>query len=312
MRQLELLQHLRGIISEGSFASHFQSIAGTPPVYVVAQLNSFRDKLERILTIPSLSATAEALYRSDPLRMALDQTTTSSSSFRELQSAALRLDISISALESYLKAASIDSPQDSLSVSIKLAKTKNLSEVAHTIERLDKVFNLCLDILEDPPVLEVKRWEQGSLWIDVAVSSAGGVFLLGGLAWSAACAFKKFQEGLILQKQAEAFGIKNEVLTAMGETAVNALNIIIDAEARRLDEKHSKAKGDPETIQRLSHSVREVFEMMKEGTEIHPALMAPEEVKNVFPNMSEVLGLPSVTKMLKDKSENEDSPQVGG
>jgi hypothetical protein len=65
-------------------------------------------------------------------------------------------------------------------------------------------------------------------------------------------------------------------------------------------------KGDPETIQRLTHCVRSLFEMMQQGTEVHPSLTSPQEVKDVFPNMAEVLGLPSPTKLLKDHSESDE------
>ena len=135
--------------------------------------------------------------------------------------------------------------------------------------------------------------------------------LIGGITWAAACAFKKFQEGKLIEKLSEGIDIKNEALVSMRDSVAFAIESVIQAEAPRLDAKHSKGKGDPETIQRLQYCIRQTYEMIKEGTEIHAALVAPEDVKNVFPNMAEILGLPSAQKLLKEHAEAEqkqDSP----
>src|SRR5262249_31527900 len=60
--------------------------------------------------------------------------------------------------------------------------------------------------------ITVRGWENGSLWINFALGSAAFVVIVGAAMWSAAVVRKKWIEGDLLVKQAEALDIKNELL----------------------------------------------------------------------------------------------------
>jgi hypothetical protein len=84
-----------------------------------------------------------------------------------------------------------------------------------------------------------------------------------------------------------------------------------EAEALRLDAKYSKSEGGAEIIQRIHFCIRQTFGMItKREGEIHPARMAPEEVKNVFPNMAEMLALRLTQKLFKEHPDASDSSDL--
>lgn len=305
MRITPLLISIQNLKSLGAFSAHFDSdYKNGNWRYTVSNLPQLREKLEAALSIPVVQKIAELLYTSKPLRMAYAEVDIQSSAYPPLKALADKIDVYLESMELLLKSIGASDSGDA-EISVKLSKASNLSEVNIQLESLDQTLTQALSVLPEPPTLRVSRWENGSLWIDLLVGSAAGVMLIGGVTWAAACAFKKFQEGKLIEKASESLGIKNEVLGSLRDGVAFAIETVIQAEAKRLDEKHSKNKGDAETIQRLQHCIRQTFDMIKEGTEIHPALMMPEDVKNVFPNMAELLALPSAQKLLKEHAEAE-------
>lgn len=306
------IDHLRAkageLVSKDPFEDHFASaIVGGNLRYFINQLPELRSKLEDAMLVPVLSSMAEKIYTTPPLRIASDTVQVELGFFTEFKSLAATLDVYCRAMLQTLDFLAQGSEGD---LAIKLPPISDLSAIVSKLEKLEQVFAQAMSTLPDPPTLKVAKWEKGSLWIDLTVGSAAGVALIGGVTWAAACAYKKYQEGKLLEKMSDGLGIKNEVLASLRDGIAFAIETEIQAEAKRLDEKHSKGKGDPETIERLQYCIRETFEMIKEGTEIHPALMAPEDVKNAFPNMAEILTLPSTQKLLKDHAEGVGKPSA--
>ena len=261
------------------------------------------------MALPVVGPLASEINRSQPLQMLYEQVDVEAQLYATLLGLAQRIDIYIEAIVGVI-ASSGAGAADENEVSIKLPTANQLSNVVESLSRIDKILSQAMSILPESPPISVRRWENGSLWIDMLVGSASGVVLIGGIAWAAACAFKKYQEGRLLEKMSESLGMKNEVLGVLRDGVDRAVNEIIDAEAKRLDEKHSKAKGEVETIGRLQFCIRELYEMVRAGTEVHPSLLAPEDVKNVFPNMEEVLGLPSTQKLLTQHSDKNEEASV--
>ncbi|MBL9115601.1 MAG: hypothetical protein JNJ83_11395 [Verrucomicrobiaceae bacterium] len=264
-----------------------------------------RERLRIALDIPGLDKIAKRIADSKALSMAADSCSLSYSDYTRLKSQAEDLDKMSEVMFNYLKSVYSESLAEPHLITIRLPTQDQLGSVSHSIQELDDILSQCLSILDEPSTVRVIGWERGSLWIDIALGAPIAVTCIGALAWSAVCVLKKYRESQLIEKLVEAQNVKNEMLEDLRKTMRDSLNTLISAEARRLDENHSKKKGDPETIQRLTHCVRSLFEMMQQGAEVHPALMAPQEVKDAFPKMDEVLGLPSTTKLLKDHRDSE-------
>lgn len=304
MRIANLLTDLQILADRGKFTDHF--VANASGNSVIA-LDALRVKLGEAMRLPALASRAKAIYESPPLRLDYESVAIEKSVYVGLRAQAAAIDSFVEAILIFLGAFT---PVMGSEISVKLPPVSQLSDVILRLEKTEKIFSQALSILDEPTTIKVVGWENGSLWVDLAVGSAAGVALIGGITWAAACAYKKYQEGRLVEKMSEGFGIRNEMLSSLRESVSKAIDSVVEAEASRLDAKHSKGKGDPETIQRLQFCIRQTFDMIKEGTEIHPALMAPEEVKNVFPNMAEMLALPSTQKLLKEHSDGSESPDL--
>lgn len=72
---------------------------------------------------------------------------------------------------------------------------------------------------------------------------------------------------------------------------------MIESEATNI--YNENFKGDnPEQIERLKHSIKLLSEQIDKGAEIHPALNAPENVKNLFPDTKNIATIESKIKKL--------------
>ena len=316
MRTNQLLAELRKVKLLGAFREHFaqENAASSGGIkasstYVVQRLPELRQKVNMAAPLPVIGSLVLEMNDSAVLQTLYPRIVLDIKTFLELSSLAQRIDAYVDAIIGVIVASGGDNIEEN-EVSIRLPLATQIASVADSLSRLDRVLNQAMSVLEESPKISVKRWENGSLWVDILVGSISGVVLIGGLAWAAACAFKKYQEGRVLEKLTESLGMKNQVLGVIRDGVDKAVNVVIDAEARRLDEKHSKGKGDPETIKRLQFCISELYDMMRAGTEVHPSLLAPEEVKNLFPNMEEVLSLPSTQKMLKEHSDADSGQEV--
>jgi hypothetical protein len=277
--------------------------------YSINNLDALRQKIVLAIPLPAVGDLARMIDSSEPLQKLYKNVEIQAQTYSDLLGLAQRIDIYIEAIVGVILSSGVGA-EDGNEVSIKLPKASQLSNVVEALSRIDKIFSQAMSVLPESPAVNVKRWENGSLWIDMLVGSASGVVLIGGLTWAAACAFKKYQEGRLLEKMTDSLGLKNDLLAVLRDGVDKAVNEIIDAEAKRLDAKHSKGKGDVETIGRLQFCIRELYEMIRVGTEVHPSLLAPEDVRNVFPNMEEVLGLPSTQKLLTQHGENQEESSV--
>ncbi|KAF0178855.1 MAG: hypothetical protein FD161_1614 [Limisphaerales bacterium] len=82
------------------------------------------------------------------------------------------------------------------------------------------------------------------------------------------------------------------------------LALLVEGEAKNIAAEHLKGEVSPETLERVKFSLREFSAMIEEGAEIHPALQAPESVKNLFPNFKDLMGIESRTKLIEDEKKD--------
>ena len=309
MRLAETHLQLTSFAQRGPLAAHFQQRETRGNYYYeIINPSELRVKLQDGLLLPVVSRKVESILFSDPMRISAKTIGVERDDFYPLRNLAEEIDASVATLLDFISTRLPQTEDGIERISVKLGNGQQFSIVAEKVERLEALLSQALSVLDDTPIVHVEGWETGSLWIDLAVGSSAAVFLIGGISWAATCVLKKYQEAKILEKMCEGLSIKNEALRSIQEATDEAIKALVTAEARRLDSKHSKKSGDPETIQRLEHCIRGFFEMIKEGTEIHPSLTAPEDVQNVFPKLGEVLGLESGTKLLNDGDTNHPSP----
>jgi hypothetical protein len=196
--------------------------------------------------------------------------------------------------------------QNPETVSVKLPEERDFTEVIKDLNAINTAItqNVVNDKISG--VVVVKSWQAGSLWIDLYLGSTAAVSLVGGIAWSAAVVRKKWHEGSIMEKIGGSMDIKNETLESIRKGVKEHVRLVVESEAKNLLE-HNFAEGDNhDQIERLKHGIKTFADLIERGAEVHPALQAPESVKNLFPDYTKLDLIESKQKLLEEKTISKD------
>lgn len=195
------------------------------------------------------------------------------------------------------KVISENDKNDQNSIFIKLPNTTDLGNLAQEIENFNKI--LTLTVL-DPKIggeITLELIEPGSIWLKINLGIATAVTLVGSIAWSSAVVYKKYQEAKIIEELVNQQKLENE----QRQNALNASKLLTDlfiqAEAQNIyNTYYQNGEIDNEQIERIKASIKMLSEEIHKGAEIAPALTAPEEVTNLFPDMK---ALPLIQSKIK-------------
>lgn len=181
--------------------------------------------------------------------------------------------------------------QEELSISVKLPKYNDLSELASFFHDLNKVLNQTLvnDYLKGN--VKLNSFDSGSYWVEIAIGSMVGLKFVAHLVKSAAVIRKELLQGDILKQQLTQLKRFNEGIDteAIEQAHKQQIKEIVKAEVANLINNNDNIdKTDNEFASRLGHSLEILGELIKKGTEIHHSLNAPEEITKLFPNYEEL------------------------
>lgn len=200
--------------------------------------------------------------------------------------------------QSFLSTLTRTLPEESAdSINIKLPEVKDFEELSTVAKDLHIALSQILfneDIKGEEKIISV---ENGSIWFNVFVGGPIAVGLIATLAWAAAVIYKKVQEGKLLSAQVKGLQVKNESLEDILKAQKLETEMMINAEAEHIDSEFFKENA-PENIERIKNSIRIFSNLIERGAEINPALIAPEQVANLFPNTKNLVGLESKIKKL--------------
>ncbi len=188
-------------------------------------------------------------------------------------------------------------PQPPESINIKLPpNVKDFNDLANVSNLLHTAITQVIYLPEISGEEKILSVENGSIWFNVFVG-AGAVTVITGLVWSAAVVYKKVLEARLMEEQLRSLKIKNSTSEDIQKALKEELDMVIQAEANFVASENFK-ENEPENIERIKNSIKIFSELIQKGAEIHPAIVAPEEVKNLFPNYKNILGLESKIKKL--------------
>jgi hypothetical protein len=77
---------------------------------------------------------------------------------------------------------------------------------------------------------------------------------------------------------------------------------VVEAEARHLERETFGEEENPERLERIKHAIKSLQELIEKGAEIRPALLAPEQVTNLFPDFKKLHAVESHIKQISEKS----------
>lgn len=200
--------------------------------------------------------------------------------------------------------------QDENSISIKLPPFTDLKSVANFIEDIEKIFK---GVLPDKKQGELKlsTFDTGSNWIEVVVTYAESVVIIGEFV-------KVTTE---LAKNILALRSTTEKLESTNSIDDEARQIVLDS-MRKLEVEQSKISASKllesgvintedlsninEYQNGLSMQILTMADYLIKGAEVKPALNAPEEQKEEFPSNEEYKLLQESANQLLLNSPSED------
>ena len=263
-----------------------------------SNLNNFRMLVEAIESIPVARQQVAQLKKSFIFSRSVDEVDYEGGDNWSIYSTANELIVILKGLREL--AAQIVPVQNSETISIKLPEERDFTEVIKDLSAINSAISQNVLNEKISGVVVVKSWQPGSLWIDLYLGSPAAVGLVGGIAWSAAVVRKKWHEGTIMENIAGSMDIKNQMLEILRDGVKEHVKLVVESEAKNLLAHNFAEDDNREQIERLKLGIKTFADLIERGAEVHPALTAPENVKNLFPDFAKLDLIESKTKLLQE------------
>jgi hypothetical protein len=263
-----------------------------------SNLNNFRMLVEAIESIPVARQQVAQLKKSFIFSRSVDEVVYEEGDNWSIYSTANELIVILKGLREL--AAQIVPVQNSETISIKLPEERDFTEVIKDLSAINSAISQNVLNEKISGVVVVKSWQPGSLWIDLYLGSPAAVGLVGGIAWSAAVVRKKWHEGTIMENIAGSMDIKNQMLEILRDGVKEHVKLVVESEAKNLLAHNFAEDDNREQIERLKLGIKTFADLIERGAEVHPALTAPENVKNLFPDFAKLDLIESKTKLLQE------------
>jgi hypothetical protein len=267
---------------------------------MVNSLSVFRSRIQALAEIPFFQSEKEAIFNSFLFQTVSDQLVHDLQELQKYLVISESIRLGAKALKDAIDA--VLPPPDETTVVVKLPDAQDLETIIGYLTSLQR--SLSQNVINDKigGQVSVKSWQSGSLWLDIYLGTSAAVTLVGGMLWSAAVVRKKQHEARVMENIADSLKIKNEMLEQLRKGADSQIQLLIESEARALA-VHSFEDGDNhEQIERLKLGIKDFAELIDKGAQIHPSLLAPEKVQNLFPNYHQLESIESKQKLLQEKT----------
>lgn len=266
----------------------------------LSNLNKIRTVINDINSLNLFDSIVKTLSNSAIFTTANDQMTVQMQEGRDIVS---NLTLLKTLSTNFLNVLLTTVPEEDVnSINIKLPPVNDFDELSKVSREIH--LGLTQVILNDDINGQTKivSVENGSIWLNVFVG-ASAVTVIASLVWASAVIYKKIQEGKLLAQQVRGLKVKNDSLEDILKAQKAETDVMIQAEAEHISSEHFK-ENTPENIERIKNSITTFAELIGKGAEIHPALVAPENVSNLFPDPTKLIGVESKIKRLANPGEN--------
>ena len=188
--------------------------------------------------------------------------------------------------------------QDENSISIKLPQVNDLTELSKYARDLEIIFNQVLTHESINSKVIVQNFDSGSYWIELAINGSIAIHFVGSLAWVAAVISKKIYEINITKEQVKTIELTNTAREEILKGLEKQITTLCEGEAKNLLHQNNIENYDPEFLGRVQLSIKLLANLIFKGAEVHHAISAPEEVRNLFPDYKNIGLLQSSIKQL--------------
>jgi len=233
--------------------------------------------------------------------------TSSENSLRIVGKEAVMIDSDLNLLKSlitnFLTVLIETVPEESIdSINIKLPPVNDFDELSKVSRDIHLAISQVIFNDEINGQTKIVSVENGSIWLNVLVG-ATAVSVIASLVWSGAVIYKKILEGKLLEQQIRGLKVKNDSLEDILKAQKAETDLLIIAESEHVNSEFF-TENKPENIEKIKNSITIFAELISKGAEIQPALVAPENVSNLFPDPTNLIGLESKIKRLTGPTEN--------
>ncbi|MDO9207631.1 MAG: hypothetical protein Q7T91_05210 [Sulfuricurvum sp.] len=192
-------------------------------------------------------------------------------------------------------------PLSENTISIKLPETKDMTSLLKNMKSFESSLSFLVQCSPINSTITVDNWEHGSFWLNLYAGSVLAVGVVSTAAWSAAVVSKKMAEAKYIEQQVRSLNIKNDSLADILEAQKKETDLLLENETRALIDSHLENHEDNEQFLRVKDSITILAELIQQGAEVNPALSAPEDVKNLFPDYSKLDQVSSKIKQIEYK-----------
>ncbi|MCH8127143.1 hypothetical protein IIC38_14495 [candidate division KSB1 bacterium] len=187
------------------------------------------------------------------------------------------------------------------SILIKLPDKNDFSQLVNNMASINKSLEQLVLHDDIKGKIVITNWHYSSFWIELMLGSQAALVLLGSIAWSSSVIYKKLNEAMIIGQHVKSLKIKNDSLEDIKQGQKILIEQLLELESKNVLKKHYP-NGDNEQTERIKLSIKSFAKLIQQGSEIHPALNAPEDVANLFPDFKQLDSVESKVKKLKDKN----------
>jgi hypothetical protein len=297
---MNLLATKQQIDALGNIDSLMPTIAATQQGPITQNLDKLRNFVAKCRGIPGIEKYIVRVEQNQGFQSTQPTLRLNPDLQGELFSAASDLKDYIKSLASFLNALGVQSPTES-DIYVQFRTVGDLPAFKAQLETLQLILEQTILDSKIGGKMEIRSIDKGSIWLHLYIGSIQAVGFVGSIAWSAAVVYKKFQEGRLVEQHVESLKIKNEALKQIQEAQEKLLKDVVEAEAKHLEKEIFGEEENPDRLERIKHAIRLMQELLEKGAEVHPALMAPENVKNLFPDFKK---LGAVESRIKKITEN--------
>jgi hypothetical protein len=266
----------------------------------IRNLNVFRTRFLSLDSIPFFSKEKQLVKSSFLFQSVSDLLDHNASQVQEMSRILESVRLGAEALKGAL--ASILPAPDETTIIVKLPEAKDLEEIIGFLSTLQRALAANVINSKINGQVAVKSWQPGSLWLDIYLGSAAAITLVGGMVWSAAVIRKKQTEVKVLEKIVDSMEIKNQMLDGIRKGVEDHIQMVVESEAVNLAAHNFDKSDNREQIERLKMGIKDLAGLIEKGAEIHPALTAPEDVKNLFPDFTKLELIESKQKLIPENN----------
>ncbi|HMK17678.1 MAG TPA: hypothetical protein VK492_05765 [Chitinophagaceae bacterium] len=265
--------------------------------YLYSNLDAFRKAVNKLKKANLFIGLITQLENSDLFRIGGDQISIHSGVGNQIEDNIARLKMVAENLNAALT--DIVGPLKENTINIKLPQISDFQDLSLVSRDLQNVIGQVVINDHINGTVEITSVENGSIWIEVFLGSHLAVLLIARISKVANSIYQRILENQILTGKARQSRLEGEINEQILIHESKMISLLIEVETKAIQNEFFK-NDEPELTKRIEQSISTLKNLMVKGTEIHPALTAPKEMKSEFPNHNLLKSLTDQLKLLTD------------